>query len=44
MEKEVIWIIAIWLKPVMKKSRYFELFVDMDKIRENFWKNFTLDI
>lgn len=35
MEKEVLRIIAIGLGPVLKKSRYFELFVDTDKGREN---------
>ena len=43
MEKEVFWIIVIWFGFVLKKLRYFELFVDMDKVRENFWKNFYID-
>jgi hypothetical protein len=44
MRKEVLRIIAIWLGPVLKKSRYFELFVDTDKVRENLWKNFHIDL
>jgi hypothetical protein len=35
MEKKVLRIIAICLRPVLKKSRYFELFFDTDKAREN---------
>lgn len=35
--------ITIWLEPVLKKSRHFELFVDTDKVKENLLNYFNIE-
>lgn len=42
-KRKVFQIIAIWLEPVLKKSRYFELFVDTSKVGENLLNDFNIE-